>query len=355
MTDVLGYRCPVCGGDVAFDSESQKMVCPYCDNSFEVEQLSGKDGELATQEEMKKCEWLDGEQEGMFLYNCSHCGGEIIGDDTLAATNCPYCDMPVVLKSQFRGDLKPELIIPFKLKKEDAVKKLSDFCKGKKLLPDAFTKNNRIETIRGMYVPFWLFDGTSRANNIYTGTKVSSWSDAHYHYTKTDFYSVKRAGYVEFEKVPVDGSVKMEDKYTQSIEPYNYNELVDFQTAYMAGYIADRYDVDSETAKQVAHERIATTTNQMILAQARHGYSKVKPDSENVNCEYKNAKYVLLPVWMLSTQYEGKIYTFAMNGQTGKFVGQLPIDKKKQKKYFATTTLLVTGIMSALLTLLMFI
>lgn len=351
MTDTLGYRCPVCGGELKFDSETQKMLCIYCDNTFEVSELSKKDSELETQPEKVMKEWEATEQEGMFVYHCSHCGGEIVGDDTLASTNCPFCDMPVVLKSQFRGDLRPEYIIPFKLKKEEAVKKLAEFCKGKKLLPDAFTKNNRIETIRGMYVPFWLFDCRTSSQNVYTGVKTKRWSDSSYNYVKTDYYELRRSGTIDFSKVPVDGSEKMKNDYTESIEPFNYNEMVDFQTAYMAGYIADRYDVSEEAAKEVATVRINNTTKDMMKRTAQPGYELVTETAVNMDCKYTNCSYVLLPVWMLSTQYNGEIFTFAMNGQTGKFIGKLPIDKGKYWGNFFKVTSFVTALMTAVMLL----
>ena len=332
MADTLNYKCPNCGGELKFDSDKQKMFCVFCDSEFEVSEFAAKDEELDTAKPKEKPEWQEGEQDGMFIYQCSHCGGEVVGDDTLAATTCPFCDMPVVLKSQFRGDLKPEYVIPFKIKKDEAVARLAQFCKGKKLLPKSFLENNRIESIKGLYVPFWLFDCNADANMTYEATRTSTWSDASYIYTKTDYYEICREGSIAFDNIPIDGASKMDDAYMESIEPYNYDDMVEFQSAYLAGYLADKYDVDVAASTPRAEARIDASVKKMFSDTVK-GFGSKRLVSSNINHKYGDKSYALLPVWILSTRYNNEIYTYAMNGQTGKFIGRLPIDKGKARAY----------------------
>ena len=164
MAGMLEYKCPCCDGAIKFDSTTQKMKCPYCDTEFDVDTLKGYDEELKDEKpsEMNWAtpggSWAEGETAGLHTYVCKSCGGEIVSDDTMAASACPFCGNPIVLTGQFAGDLRPDLIIPFKLDKKAAKAKLQEHLKGKTLLPKVFRSQNHIDEIKGVYVPFWLYD-----------------------------------------------------------------------------------------------------------------------------------------------------------------------------------------------------
>ena len=348
MADLQNYKCPACGGAIAFDSNIQKMKCPYCDNEFEMETLKAFDEDLKNEapDEMNWNtsageDWSEGEADGMSVYVCQSCGGEIVVDDTTAATACPFCDNPVVVMGRLTGALKPNYVIPFKLDKNAAKEGLYNHLKGKKLLPKVFKDKNHIDEIKGLYVPFWLFDADADANIRYKATKINCYSDSEYDYTRTSFYSVRRAGEVLFEKIPVDGSTKMDDALMESIEPYDFSEAVDFQTAYLAGYLADKYDVDEKISVERANDRIRNSVEEEFRSTV-HGYATVTAESTSVRLKNGEAKYALYPVWVLNTTWNGEKYTFAMNGQTGKFVGNLPMDKGIFWRYFS-----MIGVISA--------
>lgn len=339
MSSLQEYKCPCCGGAIAFDSESQNMKCPYCDTEFEPETLRSYDEALKNEgnDDMRwetdaGSEWQAGETDGMRVYSCKSCGGEIVGDETTAATECPFCGNPVVMMGQFSGALKPDYVIPFKLDKNAAKAALKKHYEGKRLLPKAFKDENHIDEIKGIYVPFWLFDADAEANIRYKATRVRAWSDSNYNYTETSFYSVLRGGSIGFERVPVDGSTKMADDLMESIEPYDFSQAVDFQTAYLAGFLADKYDVGAEQSVERANERIRKSTEN-AFASTVNGYATVIPENTNIRLQNGKAKYALYPVWLLNTVWNGQKYTFAMNGQTGKLVGDLPMDKAAYKKW----------------------
>ena len=316
------------------------MKCPYCDTEFEMETLASYDEALHTEqtdrmewETQAGAEWAEGETDGLRVYVCKSCGGEIVGDETVGATSCPYCDNPVVMMGQFSGALRPDYVIPFKLDKKAAIDALKKHYGGKRLLPKVFSSQNHIEEVKGVYVPFWLFDADADAQIRYRATKVRSWSDSRYHYTETSFFNVTREGSIAFECVPVDGSSKMDDTLMESIEPYDFSGAVDFQTAYLAGYLADKYDVSAEMSIERANERIKNST-ESAFAETVDGYTSVEAESTNIQLENGTAKYALYPVWLLNTTWNGQKYTFAMNGQTGKLVGDLPMDKDAYNKWF---------------------
>lgn len=339
MAVLQQYKCPCCDGSIEFSSMAQKMKCPYCDTEFEMETLLAYDRELQedTQDSMTwdtaaGSEWAEGETEGLRVYICQTCAGEIVADETTGAAACPYCGSPVVMMGQFAGDLKPDYVIPFKLDKKAAMEALKHHYSGKWLLPKVFSEENHIREVKGVYVPVWLFDADARADLRWKGTRVRTWSDSNYIYTERQFFSVTRGGTIGFERVPVDGSSKMDDTLMESIEPFDFSEAVDFQTAYLSGFLADKYDVDSGQSVQRANERIRRSTEEAFTATVGT-YSSLVPVSSHVNLRNGAAKYALYPVWLLTTAWNGQNYTFAMNGQTGKVVGDLPLDKAACKKW----------------------
>ena len=335
MSDINEYKCPSCGGAIEFDSHSQKMKCPYCDTEFDLETLKKYDEQLSREAEQKDDisdwqtdpgkQWQEGETDGMNVYTCKSCGGEIVSDENTGATSCPYCGNPVILTERFRGALRPDMVIPFKLDKKAAKEAYYKHIKGRPLLPKVFRRENHIDEIKGIYVPFWLFDADVAADARYKATKVRTWSDSDYDYTETSYYSVDRSGNMSFVSVPVDGSSRMPDDLMESIEPYKVADAMEFQTAYLSGYLADKYDVDAQQSTDRARERMKESA-QDVLRDTVKGYASVIPENTNVRISGGDAKYALYPVWILNTTWRGKKYIFAMNGQTGRMTGDLPVD-----------------------------
>lgn len=349
MADIQEYKCPNCGGAIAFDSTLQKMKCPYCDAEFEMEALQKYDETLQQEPEENMnwnttagSEWQEGEQEGLQTYVCRSCGGEIVGDETLAASSCPFCGNPIVIMGQFAGDLRPDYVIPFRLDKKAAKEGLRKHLQGKRLLPKIFKDENHIDEIRGVYVPFWLFDTDADADIRYRATKETHWSDDDYDYTKTNYYIVMRAGDLGFCHVPVDGSERMPDDLMESVEPFDFTQAVPFQTAYLAGYMADKYDVNAEQSVERANERVRRSTEAAFAATAS-GYTTIIPEHSSIRLHGGTVKYALYPVWILNTTWNGKQFTFAMNGQTGKFVGNLPVDKTAARLWTLGLSVLFSG------------
>jgi DNA-directed RNA polymerase subunit RPC12/RpoP len=338
--EIKEYKCPNCGGAVTFDSGLQKMKCPYCDAEFEVAALAEYEKQLAKPEtdrfalDASKAGsvWDESDLGDLSTGSCPSCGAELIGDKNTIATVCPCCGNTQIMQKRVQGLLKPEYVIPFQLDKKAAKEALTRFYKGKKLLPNLFKSENHVNSIQGLYVPFWLFDAKAQGSVSYKTTKVSSWSDSKYNYTRTDYYSVQREGSLGFEKISVDGSEKMDDDYMDSIEPFDYGKLTGFQTAYLSGYIAEKYDVGIEASKERAIKRIKNSV-ESHFASSVTGYSTVIKERSSVNVENGKVAYSLFPVWILNTRYKNQNYQFVMNGQSGLMVGKLPADKGKVLKY----------------------
>jgi len=329
------HTCPACNAEVFFQPGDKEAACPSCGAEFEVEALLALAARKAetrqdsmTWDTQAGSAWDEGETDGLRVYSCTQCGSEIVTDETTGATSCPYCGNPVVLTGHFAGSLKPDLVIPFKVDKKAAIAALNNHYKGKLLLPKVFKDQNHIEEVKGLYVPVWLFDADADADIHYRASRTRSWSDSEYRYTETSYFSVYRSGGIGFENVPVDGSTKMEDALMESIEPYDITGAVPFQSAYLPGYLADKYDVDAEASIARANGRIKRSTEEAFRSTV-HGYTSVTTVDSAVNLQNGKARYALYPVWILNTDWNGQKFTFGINGQTGKVAGDLPMDKGK--------------------------
>lgn len=262
----------------------------------------------------------------MAVYSCQSCGGEITADKTTGATTCPFCGNRVVLKGQFEGELRPDYIIPFKLDKKAAKAAYYKHLEKKSFLPKVFSFENHIDEIVGVYVPFWLFDVDAQAYMTYNAERIRTWRQGNKEHTEHEYYHVDRAGGIEFEHVPTDCSRKMDDALMEAIEPYDFKDAVPFQTPYLAGYVADRYDVNMEECMGRATNRIRQSAED-ALRETVKGYQTVTTTNRQINIMSAQYWYAMYPVWVLNTTWKGEKYTFAMNGQTGKMVGDLPADQ----------------------------
>ena len=327
------YECPACGGAMEFNPTTQKLRCPFCDSEFDVKDYVANHNSSSTGTPTENTSSDNGTDEQLFVYSCGSCGGEIITTESLGSTKCPFCSNNVVVKEKFTGEFKPDYIIPFSKTKEDAINTYKSYLKAHKLIPSVFSKENHIDEIKGIYVPFWLFDATEGFSAEYSATNRRSWSDSEYYYTETSYYKILREGTELFKQVPVDASKEMPDDLMDSLEPFDQSSMIPFNMGYLAGFLANKYNVSAEESISRALTRIETTTKDDIR-QTVSGYDTVTP--VNVFCKTENStnKYALYPVYILNTSWKDKNYLFAMNGQTGKFVGNLPFSFKQALKYY---------------------
>ena len=327
----VAYKCPNCASPLTYDGSTGKMICAACDSQFDqetIEALNAPEESGSIDFVTPTDEYSTSDAAQMQAYHCKSCGAELVTDGTTTATECPYCGSPTILPDRIAGGIRPEMVVPFVITKEQAQKAFQDYFKGKKLLPNIFKKNNQIMEMRKLFVPYWLFDCNAQGNVIYNAEKRHTRREGDWEVTTTEHYIVRRAGSMHFENIPVDGSVKMDDKITESLEPYDLTKAVPFQPTVLSGAMADHADVDAEACEKRAVERVESS---MInsLRNTVHGYDSVSVRSKNIFASGGKVTPVLLPVWLITTQKDGKVYTFAINGQTGELTCDVPTDKGK--------------------------
>lgn len=319
---IIHYKCPDCGADMLFDSDSGKLSCDSCGRKDEVETFP---------KAFVSNEFVEGEA---VEYQCKNCGAVIITDADTTATTCSFCSAGVVLVDRLSGTLAPSKVIPFTISKEKAMQAFKKWCRNGLLTPRGFMSANRVKSITGIYVPFWLYDLNCKGKVEATCTKVKSYTKGDYIYTETRYYDVHRGVDLNYLKIPADASEKMDDTLMDKLEPYDYGNLKDFNTPYLAGYIAEKYNYDDRALFPRVQSRVDAYVDSYIRSTLSE-YHSVVFKNRQINMKQKEAYYTLLPVWMVCYDYEQKEHIFAMNGQTGKVVGKPPISKAKVAAWFA--------------------
>ncbi len=357
---VLSYKCPGCGAVMAFDEQSQLLVCPQCDRRESVdsmkEEFAGVDTTQAEVSESFSADTpseTDWESLGaggaggtipLMVYKCSSCGADLMTDEVTAATFCSFCGNSTLIADRVSGEMRPSRVIPFQINKDNAVETFRAWTKKGLLTPSAFRSQAFLDKISGIYVPFWLYDYDTSVSYLGDGHKVRTERRGDYRYTHTDHYDVYREVGCGYEGVPADASKRMEDAIMDCLEPYHYEGLKPFEMPYLSGFYAEK---NSYSAKEMSGRVLPRIREFSIqeTEQTIYGYASIARKHVDVRERLQKTEYVLLPVWLLNYTYKGKQYTFALNGQTGKMVGTLPVSGGRATALFGVVSLIVFGIM----------
>ncbi len=318
------YKCPNCNGALEFNPLTEQLECSHCGNGYSIQQIENdspnKGSKNRQKRETDKIQSKEPETMECQIYTCTSCGGELMVSDAEVSTYCAYCGQPTIVFSRISNELKPDNIIPFKISKEQAVEGIRERLKKGFFVPREI-KNFEVEKVRGIYVPYWLYNIHYYDKQIVAATnKKSSLAGPFYIYEAE----------AEYNKVLLDASKQLNDETSMKLEPYDLRLLKEFKPAYMSGFYADRADQKGDEHKRRAALRVKT----MFDEEAREDVSfSIGPFGYIVKSEprfqIKNEKYALLPAWFLTFRYKNEPYTMLVNGQTGKIVGSVPLDKKK--------------------------
>lgn len=315
------FKCQSCGGNVVYDPEQKKMRCPYCDG-------------IETQTK----------EEGSGMEVCPNCGGSIDAGEYRSAVKCEYCGHYIIFDERVEKEYYPRFILPFRIGKRAAVEKISKACGSRLFLPESFLSEASVKEMEGSYIPFWLYDMTADLHYSGTGTRIRTWVKGDTEYTETTWYQVYRDMEVDFEKLPVDASIRMDDGIMDLMEPYQYGELTGFEPEYMSGFLAEIYNQPAQELSPRAEEK-AREDARVFLHRTMNTYSTLVPQREDIDMKNREESFALLPVWWYRYRYRGQDYDFFVNGQTGKVVGKAPISGLRVAAYSGMLFTCMTAIL----------
>ena len=326
MESTLIYQCPNCGAGLAFDAEKQKFCCEFCLSEFTEEQAKAANPEG----DLQKAERENREyNEQMQEFACPSCGAHVVSDEHTVAEFCAYCHNLVVLVGRLSGALKPHRIVPFKYDKEQAKAKFLEYAKRKWFVPRAFFAKEQIEKISGIYYPFWVTDADTDSQMRASATRLRVWRVGNVEYTETSKFHIHRAGEIHFEDITMSAYSEADKRMLEGVLPYPSEALQEFSMPYLSGFFAKKRDIErAELTDEVRH-RMQGYAERMLRGTVT-GYNTVTVEETKVNVKASHWEYSLLPIWMLNYRdRRGKVYTYAMNGHTGKVYGELPVSFAK--------------------------
>lgn len=321
------FKCRNCGGNVVYSPEKESMYCPHCEG-------------------MDSQQKIEGESET----TCANCGAPIHIGEFTSASRCEHCGHYIVFDGRVQGAYEPNLILPFKIGKERVKEILKTEFKKRAFTPSGFLSEATLDKMEGTYVPFWLYDYMANCVFDGEGTRVRSWRSGDKEYTETSYFHVVRDMDIDFDKIPVDASIAMDDGTMDLMEPYDYKALESFQDKYMSGFYAEFFNEDAQKLEPRAGEK-AGKASEAILQESLSGYSSLRPFHRNIYLNKRGLYYSLFPVWVYTYSYRNQTFSFYVNGQTGKAVGRTPLSVQKLIGYGATLFTIMALMMEIVLRL----
>lgn len=362
-------KCPKCDGALEYNPAYDKMECPYCGSTFSTHEVMAhqrlQDNAVkmtapsATIGNVSGVEGMDSQMQSQMssadagmqamsgdvtqqtmecnIYTCTACGAELAVNGVEASTFCAYCGQPTIVFSRVSQELMPKWILPFRIQKDQAVNGIRERLNKGFFVPKEI-KNFEVEKVRGIYVPYFLFDAYYYDWQRLRGEVGSGKNKV------TKFFI--REAECEFKRVTCDASIQLNDESSQRLEPFDLRLLKPFEAGYLSGFYADRYDLSDKQLTGVAVGRIKSMFDEEIRKSI--SASSIRIVENRPKFQIRNTEYALLPAWFLTFRYKNEPYTMLVNGQTGKVVGAVPFDKAKFTSMFVVLAVISTVIFTAL-------
>ena len=311
--------CSSCGGKVEFSPKERALKCVNCGNVYPIayKQTITKHAININSNKFDMQRWVENNRS----YSCQNCGAQVVFNRYDIANKCQYCNTSSLIPLQDLPGLKPEIVIPFKISKEEAKTEFSTKVKHRHFLPLNFKKNLPKTDVGATYISSFTFEcmvnakyhGRQAINKTVRGSNGKTRSVTEYRSFSGEISHL-------FDNLVVEASDKLHQDDIEDVLPYNFNESYDYEDDFIKGYNVGYYNQSVEDAEQIAKKDALKLIEKMI----RNKYSSI--DSLTINPTYSNIKYnyALLPVYFIKFNYKNKPYVNVMNGQTGKVGGAVP-------------------------------
>ena len=321
-------KCPNCGATVVFNPKTGTMHCEYCGYSCELpsaeteKEICEMDFESAIHTE--SFNWGEQKKE----VQCKQCGAISIYDALETAAVCPFCGSTSVMPAATENTISPGAVCPFSITKEQAGLYFLKWLKGKWFAPAKAKKNVFRKAFQGVYLPYWTYDAQTTSNFTARAcyTKPVRSKDGRTR-IETTWRNVSGIFQKSFDDVTIMASKRQEDSGVKECEPFDFSKLIPYSPKVVAGFTAERYSIGLKEGWQIAQKNIKSKLKSDIGKYVCKHWHANCYDSVRFSTLYSNItyKYLLVPTWISSFRYKGKIYQFAVNGQTGKVGGKAPV------------------------------
>jgi DNA-directed RNA polymerase subunit RPC12/RpoP len=297
-----------------FDAEHQMVTCEYCGRTFNPNE---------TIEEVKASKEVNDYYNGT-AFQCSQCGATLMTFDDTAITFCSYCGSQAMIETKLKDQLNPDTIIPFKVTREECIKKYNNLVSGFFFAPNYLKEQMNVEKFRGIYMPYVVYSFKNKGQITNKGEKFNHHSGNYDYY---DQYNITADIDSSYEGMSYDLSSKFYDKFSDAI-PHDYNGAVPFNHNYLIGYYADSKDVSEDLYIDDAVNVIKEDIKQKLRQNPT--FAKYGCPEPSFMPQLQEKKTGLFPIYFLGIRDKNNNMNYAVvNGQTGAIAADLPISFKK--------------------------
>lgn len=319
------YKCKNCGGPVKYSATLGKFNCEYCNTVYSEDEVKALT--LLSEREDVVVDAVNGDY---VEYHCPSCGANIVTDETTVATNCYYCNNPIVMSGKLESSQMPTKVIPFRVDKKKALESFESWIKTKKFVPKSFFNDKQeIEEINGVYFPYWLYNTNVLVDIDREGSRTYTRTEGDYRVTYRKDFRIVRKGDIDVKNLPKLALAKSNKVLVESVYPFDFNNAINFDSSYLSGFVAEKKDIEKEALMNSIEDDVYKYSTK-VVRDSMTGES-VNVVNNDFTVGQGSFEYAMLPVWAISynDRDSNKHFFFSVNGQTGKVVGKLPIDNAK--------------------------
>ena len=312
------YECPNCAANLKFDIPSQQLKCDYCGTMMNPYDFQKERDVLETTVEEEDYE--------VTVFRCPQCGGELLSDDTTVATFCCFCGGSTILDSRIDRKMRPRQIIPFQKTKEDCRNAYAKLLHRAFFAPDELKDKDYIERFLPIYMPYWVYNFEKEEHVAFTGKQSERSGD----YVITKYYKIESDVQSKYKGITFDAASSFPDELSNAIAPFEWREARAFTPSFLSGFYADAGDVGAQVYQEDARALVQQDMcDKMQQEKMCREYELGGDFIEAMSPGRMQQEFVMLPVWFLTYRKKERVTYVAVNGQTGKAAGDIPVDKGK--------------------------
>jgi DNA-directed RNA polymerase subunit RPC12/RpoP len=348
------FRCPRCAGIISYDAGDQELVCPYCGYK---QPVGARVVGLAADRFEFTLETLGESERGWGIarqsIQCASCNAVFTSSEGELSTTCPFCGSNrVSTQAAMHDTIRPGYLIPFSVERETCRTSVRDWLGRGWMHPPELRQVGAVAEFTGIYVPFWIFDadidahwraevGHEHTERHYSNGKWVTHTEIRWRWESGDVHLPQH-------NLVVSGSSKLKADLVERLYPYDLTHLTSYDTAYLAGWHAQAYDIPLKPAWEVGKRRMREHAKDACY-DAIHS-SHVRNFGMSADLNQERWRYVLLPVYSAAYTFQGEPYRVLVNGQTGAIAGRKPVSW--QRVWLAIAAALAPGVVSGLVGLL---
>jgi hypothetical protein len=344
------HPCPACGAQAEWNPAKQKLVCPFCgtESPYQLAQAVSPIEEIDLAQALRALpDNLRDLQPAKTLVQCQSCKAVSAFSAERVGQRCEFCGSPALVPYEDTGaTIRPQSLLPFKVTEANVREAMRRWYASKWFAPGTLKQRALVDTIKGIYIPYWTFDAKVRC----------PWqAEAGHHYYVTEEYRDNQGrtqtrqvqktrwewaqGVLEhvFDDQPVPGTRGIHEGLLRSVEPWPTQDLISYDTAYLSGFVVERYQVALDEAATLSRAAMDTKLRDLCAAQVpgdTYRNLRIDPDYSA-----ETFKHILVPVWVLAYTYGAKAFQVLANGYTGKIDGEYP--KSFWKIFFVSVLTIV--------------